>query len=135
MPRTSVAALSLLVAALAMCQTGCHREPELHSVAGEVRFQGVPVAQGEIVFADAAGAAAGSTTPVDYDGTAPDPVVMARVDQATGAYKASFLPAGNYTLAFTCSADRMDASDTLVFSAPRGATVRAGLVTTGVNFQ
>ena len=27
----------------------------------------------------------------------PDPVVMAKVDPATGAYRASFLPAGNYT--------------------------------------
>jgi hypothetical protein len=87
------------------------------------------------VFADAAGAAAGSTTPDDYDGTPPDPVVMAKVDQATGAYKATFLPAGNYTLAFTCSVDKMDANDALVFSAPKGATVRAGVVTTGVNFQ
>jgi hypothetical protein len=86
------------------------------------------------VFADAAGAAAGTTIPVDYDGTAPDPMAMAKVDQVTGAYKASFLPAGNYTLAFTCSADRMDASDTLAFSAAKGAAVKAGLVTTGVNF-
>jgi hypothetical protein len=86
------------------------------------------------VYADAAGAAAGSTTPVDYDGTAPDPVVMAKVDQMTGAYKATFLPAGNYTLAFTCSVDKMDANDTLVFSAAKGAAVRVGFVTTGVNF-
>jgi hypothetical protein len=60
---------------------------------------------------------------------------MAKVDQTTGTYKASFLPAGNYTLALTCSVDKMDANDALVFSAAKGATVAAGIVTTGVNFQ
>lgn len=78
--------------------------------------------------------AAGSTVPDDYDGTAPDPVQMVKADAVTGNYRVSFLPAGNYTLAFTCGEDDMDKSDTLVFSAPKGAVVQANLVTGGVNF-
>ena len=58
---------------------------------------------------------------------------MARVNADTGAYRASFLPAGNYTLAFTCSPDDMDADDALTFSPAKGATVQANAVTSGVN--
>jgi hypothetical protein len=85
------------------------------------------------VFSDGSNAA-GSTTPDDQDATEPNPVVMVQADQGTGAYRASFLPAGNYTLAFTCGADNMDANDALVFSAAKGAAVRANLVPSGVNF-
>jgi len=76
----------------------------------------------------------GTTPPDDQDANEPNPVTMARVNADTGAYRASFLPAGNYTLAFTCSADDMDANDTLAFSAAKGATVQANAVTSGVNF-
>jgi len=85
------------------------------------------------VFAD--GDRPVGTTPLDdQDANDPNPVTMAPVNAETGAYRASFLPAGNYTLAFTCSADDMDADDTLTFSAPKGATVQANAVTSGVNF-
>jgi len=76
----------------------------------------------------------GTTPPDDQDANDPNPVTMARVNADTGAYRASFLPAGNYTLAFTCSVDDMDADETLTFSAAKGATVQANAVTSGVNF-
>ena len=84
------------------------------------------------VFADGENAA-GSTAPDDQDGTPADPVVMAKADADTGIYRASFLPAGPYTVAFTCGEDDLDADDSLEFTAVRGATVQAGLVTTGVD--
>ena len=84
------------------------------------------------VFADGENAA-GSTAPDDQDGTPADPVVMAKADAVTGIYRASFLPAGPYTVAFTCGEDDLDADDSLDFTAVRGATVQAGLVTTGVD--
>jgi len=85
------------------------------------------------VYADASDAEAGSTTPFDYDGTDPDPVQMIRADAISGFYAAAFLPAGKYTVAFTCDEDDLEASDTLNFTATRGATVQANLVTTGVD--
>ena len=78
--------------------------------------------------------AAGTTVPDDYDGTAPDPVQMVKADAVTGAYQLSFLPAGNYTVAYTCGVDDMEKDDVLVFPAKKGATVQANLVTGGVNF-
>lgn len=74
--------------------------------------------------------AAGSTVPDDYDGTAPDPIQMVKADAVTGSYQVSFLPAGNYTVAFTCGVDNMEANDALTFSAPKPAVVQANLVTT-----
>ena len=76
----------------------------------------------------------GTTPPDDQDANEPNPVTMARVNADTGAYRASFLPAGNYTLAFTCSPDDMDADDALTFSPAKGATVQANAVTSGINF-
>lgn len=84
------------------------------------------------VFSDSANAA-GSTVPDDQDSVEPNPVVMAKADALTGAYRAGFLPAGRYTVAWTCGVDDVDANDALVFSAPKGATVQANLATT-VNF-
>lgn len=84
------------------------------------------------VFSDGANAA-GSTVPDDQDAVEPNPVVMAKADALTGAYRASFLPAGRYTVAWTCGVDDIAANDALVFSAPKGATVQANLATT-VNF-
>jgi hypothetical protein len=78
--------------------------------------------------------AAGTTVPDDYDGTAPDPVQMVKADAVTGAYQLSFLPAGNYTVAYTCGVDDMEKDDVLVFPAKKGATVQANLVTGSVNF-
>ena len=77
---------------------------------------------------------AGTTVPDDYDGTAPDPVQMVKADAVTGAYQVSFLPVGNYTVAYTCGVDDMDKDDVLVFPAKKGATVQANLVTGSVNF-
>lgn len=86
------------------------------------------------VFADGSNAA-GSTVPDDYGNTGPNPLQMAKVDEVTGAYRASFLPAGNYTLAFTCSPDDMESDDdALEFSPRQGATVQPNLITV-VNFQ
>jgi hypothetical protein len=78
--------------------------------------------------------AAGTTVPDDFDETAPDPVQMVKADAVTGAYQVSFLPAGNYSVAYTCGVDDMAKSDTLVFTAAKGAVVQANLVTSGVNF-
>jgi len=83
-------------------------------------------------FADGTNAA-GSTTPDDYDGKSPDPVQMVKADASSGDYRVSFLPAGNYTVAFTCGEDDMDKDDTLAFTAKKGAVVQANLVTSGVN--
>jgi Domain of unknown function (DUF4382) len=85
------------------------------------------------VFADG-DEPAGSTIPDDQDLDDPNPVVMAVADPVSGAYRASFLPAGPYSLAFTCGVDAMDANDALVFSAVKGATVQANLITSGVDF-
>jgi hypothetical protein len=88
-----------------------------------------------MVYAFSDGTSApGSTVPDDFDGVAPDPVQMVKADASTGDYRISFLPAGNYTVAFTCGEDDMEANDTLTFSAPKGAVVQANLVTSGVNF-
>jgi hypothetical protein len=83
-------------------------------------------------FADGTNAA-GSTVPDDYDGNSPDPVQMVKADASTGNYQVSFLPAGNYTVAFTCGDDDMEKDDALTFTAKKGAVVQANLVTSGVN--
>jgi hypothetical protein len=71
--------------------------------------------------------------PDDQDGVGPDPVQMVKADAVTGDYRISFLPAGNYTVAFTCGEDDMDKDDALVFGPMKGAVVQANLVTGGVN--
>jgi hypothetical protein len=85
------------------------------------------------VFSDGTGPA-GGTLPDDQDANDPNPVVMAKADAVTGAYHASFLPSGNYTLAFTCGLDDMATDNALVFSPTKAASVQPNLITSGVNF-
>jgi hypothetical protein len=82
-----------------------------------------------------------TTFPDDYDNQDEEPVVMARVSDA-GTYYASFLTAGTYTVAYTCSAEDAvtpsendsDAEPPFVFDDDKqGATVQPNLITT-VNF-
>jgi hypothetical protein len=78
-------------------------------------------------------------TPDDVDGTAPDTVTSARVQQNTASgqyeYTAGFLVEGSYTVSFTCDAagDDPATDDTLDFAGTRNATVVADQTTT-VNF-
>jgi len=66
--------------------------------------------------------------------TPPLATTAVNLDDATGNYvfKLAFVPAGPYTVAFTCSADddAADVDDTIVFAAPVNATVTAGQTTT-----
>lgn len=82
---------------------------------------------------------AGSTVPDDQDGLEPNPIVMARPDPTSGAYKATFLTQGNYTVAYTCNGDKddplSDDSSLVVFSADRKAAVVQPNVVTQVNFS
>jgi hypothetical protein len=54
-----------------------------------------------------------------------DPLVVARVEVVNGAtqydYKAAFLPAGTYTVAFTCDDDNADIDEVLTFSPTQNA--------------
>lgn len=88
------------------------------------------------VFADGANAA-GTTVPDDQDAFDPNPVVMAKPDPVSGAYRATFLPSGNYTVAYTCSVDDPVADDsaTFVFSADKKAAVVQPNLMTLVNFS
>ncbi len=111
------------------------KDSEAGSITGKVDpVLLAPLGCTRMVYAFADGAnAAGSTVPDDYDGTVPDPVQMVKADPVTGDYRISFLPAGNYTVAFTCGEDDMDKDDALVFGPTKGAVVQANLVTSGVN--
>jgi len=89
------------------------------------------------VFSDGTNPA-GSTIPDDQDTIDPNPVVMAKPDSSSGAYKATFLPQGNYTVAYTCNGDKdvatTDDSALVVFSADnKPAVVKPNLITQ-VNF-
>ena len=90
------------------------------------------------VFSDSP-SPANSTAPDDDDGIGVDPLVMVKADAVTGAYKATFLPSGNYTVAYTCAVDEPGVDDSLdvpPFSFgpdKQGATVQPSLITT-VNF-
>jgi hypothetical protein len=90
------------------------------------------------VFADGQNAA-NSTTPDDFDGVDAEPVVMVQADEVTGAYKATFLPSGNYTVAYTCGVDEAGVDNSLdvppfAFDPDKqGATVQPNLIAT-VNF-
>lgn len=90
------------------------------------------------VFSDGQNAA-NSTTPDDFDGLGVEPVVMVKADAVTGAYRATFLPSGNYTVAYTCAVDEPGVDDSLDVppfsfdSDKQGATVQPNLITT-VNF-
>jgi hypothetical protein len=73
-------------------------------------------------------------TPDDIGPTAPDPVTTAMVkldDNNDYVYRASFLNAGNYTVAFTCQADGDDpgSDDPIAFQGTENVSVTAGLVT------
>jgi len=69
---------------------------------------------------------------VDYDSTADkEPLMAATVDVAEGetelTYKAAFLSAGDYTIAYSCDKDdpEADDSDTMTFHGERNVTVEA----------
>jgi hypothetical protein len=75
-----------------------------------------------------------SVTPDDIDGTAPEPVTTATVKLDSGVYKykAAFLEAGSYTVAYTCQAalDDPAVNDALVFSGTATVAVAAKTTTT-----
>jgi hypothetical protein len=73
--------------------------------------------------------------PVDYRSDGSGPLVTAVV-QSDGTYKAAFLEAGLYTVAFTCQAadDDPEEEDELVFEGAANVEVFAGSVTTH-NFE
>ncbi len=70
-------------------------------------------------------------TPDDIDGIVPDPVTtaMVKLDSSSGAYryKAAFLEAGDYTVAYTCQAalDNPITDDALTFSGTATVSVMA----------
>ena len=112
------------------------RDSEVGAITGKVDptlFAAADCRRMVYAFSDGA-STAGSTVPDDYDGAGVEPVQMVKADASTGDYRISFLPAGNYTVAFTCGEDDMEKDDVLVFPAKKGATVQANLVTSGVNF-
>lgn len=63
-----------------------------------------------------------------------DPLVVATVNVVNGAtqydYRAAFVPAGTYTVAFTCGDDDPTSDDLLTFSPAQNATVQPNLITT-----
>lgn len=76
-------------------------------------------------------------TPVDVDGSDPDPLssaLLTPTDDQTGdfTYELGFLLAGDYTAAFTCQAgdDDPEASDTIAFGPVANVTIQADTVTT-----
>lgn len=79
--------------------------------------------------------AGAGTEPRDVRGTAGDPAASAQVmlDPQSGEYRyhAAFLPAGDYTVAFTCQGvdDEPDQTDAIVFDALADVSVAAGQVT------
>jgi hypothetical protein len=118
------------------------QDSEVGAIAGTVdplRFTNVAGCVPMVyVFSDGANTA-GTTTPDDQDGVPSDPVVMARPDSTSGAYKATFLPQGNYTVAYTCNGDKDDPANedsALVIFSPdkKAAVVQPNLITT-VNFE
>ena len=117
------------------------QDSEVGAIAGTVApalFQGVAGCVPMVyVFSDGTNAA-GSTVPDDQDGTAPDPVLMAEPDATTGAYKATFLTQGNYTVAYTCNGDKdvmtTDDSALVIFSSDKKAAVVQPNLITQVNF-
>ena len=71
----------------------------------------------------------GGVTPDDIDGTPADPVTTApvKLDSGTYKYKAAFLEAGTYTVAYTCQAalDDPGVNDALAFSGAATVPVAA----------
>lgn len=110
---------------------------QVGSVAGEVA-PGVIAAQctgndlGAVYVYSGAGVA-----PDDVDGIVPEPITSAQIAFSNGmySYKAAFLTAGAYTLAYTCQAafDEPEVDNALVFVGTQNVTVAAG-GTTPANF-
>lgn len=76
-------------------------------------------------------------TPNDAgSGDTTSPLTSAKVDPVARTYRLTFLPAGNYTAAFTCDAGVDDPAldEDLTFSTPQNATVTAGRTTADVDF-
>jgi hypothetical protein len=78
-----------------------------------------------------------AVTPDDLeeaDGADADPLVVASVAVENGStahpYRASFLPPGTYTVAFTCDDDDAAADETLLFTGTQSVTVQANLIAT-----
>lgn len=77
-----------------------------------------------------------SVAPDDIDGTASEPATTAQVklhdESGTFRYKAAFLEAGDYTVAFTCQsgADNPETDDMLVFTDAATVVVAPKAVTT-----
>jgi len=76
-------------------------------------------------------------TPDDIEeasGADEDPLVVASVAVQNGStaypYRAAFLPAGPYTVAFTCGDDDATADDTLTFTGTQNVTVQTNLIST-----
>jgi hypothetical protein len=113
------------------------QDSEVGAIAGTVHSSRVKPGCSVYVFpGDVA-----STTPDDFDNKDAEPVVMAPVSEA-GTYKATFLTAGTYTVAYTCSKEDStdpaedDSDDDPPFefdTDKQGATVQPNLITT-VNF-
>jgi len=81
--------------------------------------------------------AGSGVTPDDIEeasGTDADPLVVASVDVVNGStaypYRAAFLPAGSYTVAFTCDDDDATADDTLEFVGVQNVTVQPNVIST-----
>ncbi len=70
---------------------------------------------------------------VDSDDVEPVTSTIVKLNESTGVYQyvAAFLPAGDYTVAFTCQAgdDNPDLDDNIAFTATDNATVVAGETT------
>jgi hypothetical protein len=102
------------------------------AIAGTVDAALVPVGCTPAVYVFAGG----GVTPDDIDGTPADPVTTAAVklDSSSGMYqyKAAFLEAGSYTIAYTCQAalDDPAVNDALAFSGTTTVSVAAGTTTT-----
>ena len=80
-----------------------------------------------------------AVTPDDIEESTPttpdiDPLLVASVTVVNGAtqfdYRAAFVPAGDYTVAFTCGDDDPTSDDALTFSGSQNATVQSSLITT-----
>lgn len=116
------------------------QDSEVGAIAGTVDLSRRPADCSSMVYVFEGDPA--STTPDDFDNKDAEPVVTAEADPVTGVYKAAFLTAGNYTVAYTCSFEDNDtpseddsvAVPPFVFDTDKqGATVQPNLITT-VNF-
>lgn len=102
------------------------------AIAGTVDGALVPAACTPAVYVFAGS----GVTPDDIDGTPADPVTTAAVKLDSGSgkyqYKAAFLEAGSYTVAYTCQAalDDPAVNDALTFSGTATVSVAAGTTTT-----